>query len=123
MKRCMLEPDIGVKKRGPESAPRSSPRFKPVISTPPTPKTHPQVKPQGLSKRTFSETTPKQDENTHLNTYNTLRLNAGGAPRVETEKTTPHKNYNANYPAEPTLYPRVKPATRPMPTAKKRPTP
>ena len=53
-----------------------------------------------------------------------MRVKTRGAPRVETDKTTPYKNQNSNSLAKPTPTPRVEPATRPMSTTpKKRPMP
>ena len=50
MKWYEMNPDLRVKNIGPESAPRHSLRFKPVIITPPTPETPMIMKPNGISR-------------------------------------------------------------------------
>ena len=67
------------------------------------------MKPNGLRKNKEIEPTPKQDENAHPNTCNPSRVNTGGAPRLDTDKASPHNNHNANSPAKSTPTPRVDP--------------
>ena len=115
-----MEPAPRVKKSGPESAPRRSPWSNPVISTPTTPTTPPRANPNALRKIKESEPKLKQNENSHPNPYNPQRMKTGVAPIVDTDKTAPYKNHNANYPSKPTPDTRVEPATRTMPIIPKK---
>ena len=47
-------------------------------------------------------------------------MKTGVALIVDTDKTAPYKNHNANYPSKPTPDTRVEPATRPMPIIPKK---
>ena len=104
-----------------ESTPRLSPRFNPIIGTPPAPTKIPCDKTNnGRGKSKKREPTPKQVKNVHPNTSTSPRVNVGGAPRVELDSTIPHKLHYANSSAKTTTYPRVKQTTIPIPAATKK---
>ena len=91
IKRCETELAPKVKNSTPYSAPRHLPCFKPVTSTPPTPKTPSRDNPNSLRKIKESKHTPKQLENSHPTTFNISRVKTGGALVAEMDKTTPRK--------------------------------